>query len=141
MTILTPKQHAQWEDEGYLLIPEFLPTSLVRACADAIWDFLQMSPDDPESWYRGPNPDNLPYVLPRKKGALLGLTEIDLAAVQFQPGRLPNVVVYGGFGGGFVEHGGFLGRAKALAGIRRRGAILSTGFNGGNSAGHQALAV
>ena len=37
---------------------------------------------------------------------------IDLAAVQLEPGFLADVVVYGGFGGGFVQHGVFLGRLR-----------------------------
>jgi hypothetical protein len=42
-------------------------------------------------------------------GALLSLPEVDLAAVKLEPGRLPDVVVYGVLGGGFVQHGGSSG--------------------------------
>ena len=72
-------------------------------------------------------------------GALLGLADDDLALEQLEPGLLADVVVYGGFGGGFVQHcavprmflSAFFGTAQGLAGIRRGGAILSTGLGSG----------
>ena len=52
-------------------------------------------------------------------GALLGLADVDLAAVKLEPGFLADVVVYGGFGGGFVQHGDFLAFPRAVSGFGR----------------------
>ena len=45
------KQHLDfWQENGYVVVPEAVPLENCRAAAAALWEFSQMSPDDPESW-------------------------------------------------------------------------------------------
>lgn len=49
--VLSEADLAQWEHDGYVVLRHAIPR---EACADAaqlIWDFLDASPDDPDSWY------------------------------------------------------------------------------------------
>lgn len=49
---LNDQQLAQWDEYGYLIIPGVLSASESAAARTIIWDFLQMSEDDPASWYQ-----------------------------------------------------------------------------------------
>ena len=54
MTILTPEDHAFFQENGYLLVRDVVPKENCDAVIDAIWWFLGMDPDNPEDWYREP---------------------------------------------------------------------------------------
>ena len=43
-----------WEENGYVVVPEAVPLENCRAAEQAVWDFLEMDRDDPESWYPDP---------------------------------------------------------------------------------------
>ena len=43
-----------FEANGYVVVPEAVPPANLRAVVDAVWEFLEMDPDDPETWYRQP---------------------------------------------------------------------------------------
>ena len=43
-----------WEENGYVVVPEAVPLENCRAAEQAVWDFLEMDGDDPESWYPEP---------------------------------------------------------------------------------------
>ena len=43
-----------WEENGYVVVPGAVPLENCRAAEQAVWDFLEMDHDDPDSWY--PNP-------------------------------------------------------------------------------------
>ncbi|RYD93107.1 MAG: phytanoyl-CoA dioxygenase [Sphingobacteriales bacterium] len=65
---------SHWKEHGYVVIRNAVDDQQRRAAANAIWDFLDASPADPESWYR-------PH--PAKNGLMLVLTQHPaLAAVR-----------------------------------------------------------
>ncbi len=49
---LSSEQVAHWEEHGYLIIPGVLSAEETAAARNAIWDYLHITPDDPESWYK-----------------------------------------------------------------------------------------
>src|ERR1700678_1773008 len=42
-----------FQENGYVVIRNVVPERLLAPVADAIWQFLEMDPNDPETWYRG----------------------------------------------------------------------------------------
>src|SRR5690348_14871023 len=54
MPILTPEDHAQFRENGYLLVRNVIPKENCDAVIDTIFEFLGMDPNDPEDWYRPP---------------------------------------------------------------------------------------
>lgn len=49
--LLSEAQLLHWQHYGYLVVPALLsPQQCADSCA-AIWQYLQASPDDPQSWY------------------------------------------------------------------------------------------
>lgn len=52
--ILSPKDHAFFEENGYVVIHNAVPPENLDAVIQAIWEFLGMDPNDPEDWYREP---------------------------------------------------------------------------------------
>jgi hypothetical protein len=54
MPILSPANHAFFEENGYVVIPNAVPQENLDAMIDALWEFLGMDPHDPEDWYREP---------------------------------------------------------------------------------------
>lgn len=52
--MLTAEQIATFRDQGYLLVPGLVPTENCRAVLAAMFEFLNMSPDRPDDWYRPP---------------------------------------------------------------------------------------
>ncbi|MEM7533730.1 MAG: phytanoyl-CoA dioxygenase family protein [Chloroflexota bacterium] len=51
---LTSEQRAHWEEHGYVILPNIVPQANVDAVIDAIWTFLQVDRNDPETWYDAP---------------------------------------------------------------------------------------
>ena len=43
-----------FRDNGYVVVHDAVPPALCRPAVEALWAFLEMDPDDPESWYRFP---------------------------------------------------------------------------------------
>ena len=41
-----------WEENGYVVLPNAVPQENLDAMVAAIWEFLQIDPDDREGWYR-----------------------------------------------------------------------------------------
>ncbi len=52
--VLTAADHAHFEAQGYVIVKDAVPPENIEAAKQAIYDFLGVSPDDPESWYRDP---------------------------------------------------------------------------------------
>ena len=48
---LTETQHAFWRENGYLVVPDAVPPSLVRAAASAVREFVGASDENRTSWY------------------------------------------------------------------------------------------
>lgn len=49
---LNGEQLAYWDEHGYLIIPGALSPEETAAARNAIWDYLQMREDQPETWYQ-----------------------------------------------------------------------------------------
>ena len=41
-----------WEENGYVVVPEVVPAENCRAAEAAVWEFLNMDSNNPDSWYR-----------------------------------------------------------------------------------------
>ncbi len=54
MSILTAEDLAFFHANGYIRVPQIVPQENLDAVITMIWDFLGMSPDQPDDWYRPP---------------------------------------------------------------------------------------
>lgn len=54
-SIFTADELAFWQENGYIIIRNAIPQEECRAAEQAVWDFLGMDRDDPDTWYR-PHP-------------------------------------------------------------------------------------
>lgn len=43
-----------WHEQGYVIVHDAAPAENLQAVVDAIWQFQEMDPDDPSTWYRQP---------------------------------------------------------------------------------------
>ncbi len=51
MPIFSKEDLEYWEEHGYIVVREAVPIENCRAAEQAVWDFLEMDGDDPDSWY------------------------------------------------------------------------------------------
>lgn len=49
--VLSPEDLAHWDEHGWVILPDAIPPEACRATAQAIWDVLDMDPDDPATWH------------------------------------------------------------------------------------------
>lgn len=54
MAVLSPTDRAFWEENGYVIIHNAVPKENLDAVIDAIWEFLDVDRNNPESWYTAP---------------------------------------------------------------------------------------
>ena len=54
MRVLSSEDLAFWRENGYFILRDAVPPENVAAVIDTIWEFMEMSPDDPDSWYSAP---------------------------------------------------------------------------------------
>lgn len=54
MSLLTAEDHAFWEENGYVIVRKVVPQDNLDAVVDALWTFLGMDPQNPDSWYSAP---------------------------------------------------------------------------------------
>ncbi len=52
--VLTQEQLECWQTEGYVVIPGVLSKEQCKRSCDVIWDYLNASADQPDSWYQSP---------------------------------------------------------------------------------------
>jgi hypothetical protein len=52
--VLSEKDLAFWEENGYVVVPDAVPLENCRAAIEAICDFLAVDLQRPETWYAGP---------------------------------------------------------------------------------------
>src|SRR5688572_16202599 len=50
--VLTDADIQFWNKNGYIVIKNAIPEEDCIETQKAIWDFLEMNPNEPESWYR-----------------------------------------------------------------------------------------
>lgn len=51
MSVFSKEDLEFWDEHGYVVVREAVPPENCRAAEQAVWDFLEMDGDDPESWY------------------------------------------------------------------------------------------
>ena len=54
MTILSTEDREFWKTNGYVVVHSAVPPVNCKAAEQAIFAFLEMNPNDPESWYPDP---------------------------------------------------------------------------------------
>ncbi|MBK9314171.1 MAG: phytanoyl-CoA dioxygenase family protein [Acidobacteria bacterium] len=54
LRILNEENWSFWRENGYLHLQNVAPAKLINPVIDLIWEFQEMDPNDPESWYRRP---------------------------------------------------------------------------------------
>ena len=52
--VLTEADLAFWEENGYVVLHDAVPPEQCQAAEQAIWQFLHMDRDNPDTWYGGP---------------------------------------------------------------------------------------
>lgn len=55
MPVLSPEDHAFFEENGYVVVHDASPKEFLEAAVTAIWEFLGMDPNNPNDWYRPPH--------------------------------------------------------------------------------------
>lgn len=71
MTDPAPSSVEFFRQNGYLVVPAAAPNELIDEVVDAVWQFQEMGPSDPDTWYRRPEREN---GLPELNGA--GMVEL-----------------------------------------------------------------
>src|ERR1041385_6024515 len=51
LRVLSEQQLNEFHENGYLVVPGVVPRENLEAVIRAIWEFLEMDPDDPATWY------------------------------------------------------------------------------------------
>jgi hypothetical protein len=54
MPVLSTEDQAFWKENGYVVVHDAVPPENIKAAEQAVWEFLEMDPNDPESWYPDP---------------------------------------------------------------------------------------
>ena len=54
MSVLSSEDRAFWEENGYVVIRDAAPPELIQDAAKAVWDFIEIDAEDPDSWYPDP---------------------------------------------------------------------------------------
>lgn len=54
MAVLSSEDRDFWNENGYVVLHEAVPPENLKACEEAIWEFLEMDADDPNTWYPHP---------------------------------------------------------------------------------------
>lgn len=56
--ILSSEDLTFFAEQGYVIVKNAVPAENLQAVIDAVWQFQEMDPDDPTTWYRKPERDN-----------------------------------------------------------------------------------
>ncbi|MFT5088955.1 MAG: ectoine hydroxylase-related dioxygenase (phytanoyl-CoA dioxygenase family) [Planctomycetota bacterium] len=52
MAVLSKEDWIFWQENGYVVIPNAVPQENLDRMVETIWQFLDMDPDDSETWYK-----------------------------------------------------------------------------------------
>ena len=52
LRVLSEEDWKHWTTFGYVIIPNAIPQSQVKRLVDLLWEFSEMDPDDPNTWYQ-----------------------------------------------------------------------------------------
>ena len=50
MSVLSEEDRAFWDENGYVIIHDAVPSENIKAAKAAVWDFLEMQADNTDSW-------------------------------------------------------------------------------------------
>jgi len=54
LRILTEEDWRNWNEKGYVIVPNAVPSENISNLLDTIWEFEEKDPSDPSTWYRPP---------------------------------------------------------------------------------------
>ena len=52
LRVLSEEDWKHWTTFGYVIIPNAVPQDQVKRLVDVLWEFSEMDPNDPATWYR-----------------------------------------------------------------------------------------
>src|SRR4051812_9022502 len=52
LRVLSEEDWKHWTTFGYVIIPNAVPQPQIKRLVDLLWEFLEMDPDDPDTWYQ-----------------------------------------------------------------------------------------
>jgi len=71
LRVLTQAQWQSWQRDGYVIIKNAVPQALITPVVEMLWEFQEMDPDHPETWYQ---PQRREYAMKELNGA--GMVEV-----------------------------------------------------------------
>jgi ectoine hydroxylase-related dioxygenase (phytanoyl-CoA dioxygenase family) len=54
LRVLSEDDWQFWQTNGYVIVPHAVPPENLAAVIDLLWEFQEMTPDDPTTWYNNP---------------------------------------------------------------------------------------
>jgi hypothetical protein len=54
LRVLSEDDWRFWRENGYVIVRDAVPRANLEAVIELLWEFQEMNPDDPETWYRAP---------------------------------------------------------------------------------------
>ena len=54
MRVLSDQDWQHWNENGYVIIHDAVPPENLKAVRDLLWEFQEMDPNDPHTWYHNP---------------------------------------------------------------------------------------
>lgn len=54
LRVLSERDWQCWDENGYVIVPAAVPPANVQAVIELLWEFQEMNPSDPTTWYRNP---------------------------------------------------------------------------------------
>jgi len=71
LRVLTPAQWQTWQRDGWVIIKHAVPQALIAPVVDMLWEFQEMDPNNPQTWYP---PQRRLYEMKELNGA--GMVEV-----------------------------------------------------------------
>ena len=56
--VLSPADWQHWTTRGYVIVKDAVPPEYLRRLVDLLWEFQEMDPNDPSTWYKPQLRDN-----------------------------------------------------------------------------------
>lgn len=54
LRVLSEADWQCWQEQGYVIVPDAVPPEQLEAVIRLLWEFQEMNPADPATWYRNP---------------------------------------------------------------------------------------
>ncbi|MCR8725381.1 phytanoyl-CoA dioxygenase family protein [Frigidibacter sp. ROC022] len=52
LRVLSPEDWRHWQSRGFVVVRQAVPREMADAVAEMLWQFQEMDPDDPGTWYK-----------------------------------------------------------------------------------------